>query len=304
MKFDCDSFLVFECIVEEGSFAKAAEKLNRAQSNISYQINKLERQLGTPLLDRSAYRAQLTPAGRAILVESKRLLAQVSHIQHLANSYLAGWEANMMVVIDGALPMEPMMRVLKQIADQAVPTKIVLQVEFLSGVQKRFQRDEASLMLVKDYVPLPSLVSEVLPVVDNYLVVARSHPLANKKNASRETLLAYVELTINDSSDTAFSSKAHQFGGDRVFYLSSFADKKQALLMGLGYGWMPKFLINQELKKGELVKVDYSGGKHYQFTPKLVYSDERPLGRAGQLLKQLILKYYQDHSQFDTHTEA
>lgn len=292
MKVDIECFAVFECIVSEGSFAKAAEKLNRAQSNISYQLSKLEQQLGVKLFDRSQYRAVLTPAGRAILVESRRLLAQVSHISHLAHSYQLGWESNFMIVIDGALPMPPVLSVLKRIAEQDIPTKIVLKVEYLRGVQKRFIEDEAGIMIVKDFDALPSLIAEPLPPVVNHLCVAAHHPLAHCKRVTKEQLLAQVELTVNDSADREYANQVHQFGGDKVFYFSSFADKKQAVKMGLGFGWLPQFLIEKELKQGTLVKVDFIGGNHYQFTPKLVYSDERPLAKAGQLIKKLLLKEF------------
>jgi DNA-binding transcriptional LysR family regulator len=292
MKMDIDSLIIFEAIVSHGSFSKAAIALNRAQSNISYKINKLEEDLGTLLFDRTHYRAKLTNTGRQILQESKKLLAQASHIRYLADSYDSGWEPEFMIVIDGALPIKPMMNVLQQIASQSIPTKIVVKVEFLSGVQKRFLQAKANFMLVKDYIALPSFIGEPLPVIDNYLVVSNTHPLASINNVSREQLMRFVELTVNDSADNDYLNQAHQFGGDRVFYFSSFIDKKHALLMDLGFGWMPEFLIRDELDNNRLKKVDYVGGNQYQFSPKLVYSDECRLGKAAKLFKKLLLQQY------------
>ena len=40
MKLDIEVFRVLDMIVQEGSFAKAADKLHKAQSAVSYQINK------------------------------------------------------------------------------------------------------------------------------------------------------------------------------------------------------------------------------------------------------------------------
>ena len=59
-----DQIQIFLTIVDEGSFSKAAKKLNRAQSAVTYGIQKLEAQIGIPLFDRAAYRAALTEAGR------------------------------------------------------------------------------------------------------------------------------------------------------------------------------------------------------------------------------------------------
>jgi len=295
MNFDIESFHVFNTVVEQGSFARAADKLHRAQSAISYQIKKLEQKLGTELFDRSQYRAELTPAGRAILSEGRRLLVQVKHIGYLAERYKEGWEPSLEIVIDGALPMDPVMRSLKVMTEKDIPTRIQLKVEFLGGVQQRFIQDEADIMLVKDFIATPGLVSEPLPPIENLLVVSKSHPLASRTGITRRELQEYVELTVNDSSKEGTQLKdAHQFGGDKVFYLSGFVYKKHALLMTLGYGWMPKFLIEEELKKGSLVCVDYKGGAEYTFTPRLVSTDYKPLGKAGSLLKSLILGEFND----------
>ncbi len=293
MNFDIESFHVFNTVIEEGSFARAAEKLHRAQSAISYQIKKLEQKLGTELFDRSQYRAELTPAGRAILSEGRRLLVQVKHIGYLAERYAQGWEPSLEVVIDGALPMDPVMKALKIMTDRDIPTRIQLKVEFLGGVQQRFIQDEADLMLVKDYVASPGLVSESLPPIHNLLVVASSHALAGIKDIGRRELQEHVELTVNDSSNQGSDFRdAHQFGGDKVFYLSGFVYKKHALLMALGFGWMPQFLIEKELLSEDLTVLDYRGGAEYVFTPRLVSTDYKPLGKAGELFKKLVISEY------------
>lgn len=38
MRIDIDAFNVLQVLVEEGSFAKAAERLHKAQSAVSYQV--------------------------------------------------------------------------------------------------------------------------------------------------------------------------------------------------------------------------------------------------------------------------
>jgi DNA-binding transcriptional LysR family regulator len=78
------------------------------------------------------------------------------------------------------------------------------------------------------------------------------------------------------------------FGGERVFYLSGFIAKQQALLMGVGFGWMPAELVKGELQQGLLREVRYSGGSRYRFSPHLVHRLNRPLGRAGQRLVSLL----------------
>lgn len=281
MSLDLDALRALEAVVKEGGFAKAALALNKAQSAVSYQVRKLEQSLGVELLDRRAYRAALTPAGEAILAEGRRILARTRHLEDLAHQFASGWEPRLALVIDGILPLEPIMTALKRIADDQVPTRIQVKVEFLRGVQYRFDKEEADLMLVKDYVPRPSLCATALPEVECVLCAAPGHPLAKGK-VQLTDLQRHVELSVQDSSD--HGDDRHMFGGERVFYLSGFVLKKQALRMGLGFGWMPLYLVERELASRKLMELKYTGGSRYRFTPQLVTRRDRPLGRTGKLL--------------------
>ena len=292
MRIDIDAFNVLQVLVEEGSFAKASERLHKAQSAVSYQVKKLEQHLGVTLFNRDHYRAELTPEGKVILAEGQRLLQHLANIEHLASRFSQGWEPKLELVIDGALPMEPIMTALKRMSEHNIPTKVQLNMEFLGGVQHRFERDQADLMLVKDYRTGPSYHPKPLPTITSVLVASSHHPLSQLKGISLPELQQHVELTIEDSSPGKRDRDEMQFGGDKVFYLSGFIMKKNALLKGLGFGWMPDFLIAEELHQGQLIEVDFIGGNRFSFTPQLVSTLERPLGRAGQLFTELILEEF------------
>lgn len=286
MRLDLDSVLTLAVVVEEGGFARAAEKLHKAQSAVSYQIKKLEDALGLTLLDRSGYRVSLTPEGQVLLAEGQRLLAQARNMETLALRLREAWEPRLTLVIDGILPLEPIMLALKKMADENVPTRIQVKVEFLHGVQYRFNKDQADLMLVKDAELQPYLIAEDLPEIECVLCVAPSHPLASMPEVDLWTLQQHVELSVQDSSERGDDNL--MFGGERVFYLSGFIAKKSALLMGLGFGWMPTFLVADEIAEGRLKEVNYSGGSRYKFTPKMVHRMDKPLGRAGKMLAAVL----------------
>jgi DNA-binding transcriptional LysR family regulator len=69
-KIDLKRLRYFLAIAEAGSFSRAAERLNVAQSHISRQIMSLERALGHRLFVRRARHVELTDAGRILLVET------------------------------------------------------------------------------------------------------------------------------------------------------------------------------------------------------------------------------------------
>jgi len=58
---------LFVALAQEGSFTKAAQRMNIVQSGLSISIKDLERELGTRLFDRTTRRVNLTPAGSLFL---------------------------------------------------------------------------------------------------------------------------------------------------------------------------------------------------------------------------------------------
>src|ERR1700757_1252704 len=65
----------FVAVAEEGSFTRAADRLNVVQSAVSAGVRKLEKELGARLFDRSTHSVKLTDAGRRLLPEGRATLA-------------------------------------------------------------------------------------------------------------------------------------------------------------------------------------------------------------------------------------
>jgi DNA-binding transcriptional LysR family regulator len=65
----------FVAVAEEGSFTRASERLHVVQSAVSAGVRTLERELGTPLFDRTTHQVELTDAGHALLPEARGTLA-------------------------------------------------------------------------------------------------------------------------------------------------------------------------------------------------------------------------------------
>ncbi len=70
----------FVTVAEELHFGRAAERLHIAQPSLSHQIRRLEQQFEVTLLNRTSRHVELTPAGRVLLTEGRRLLKQSERV--------------------------------------------------------------------------------------------------------------------------------------------------------------------------------------------------------------------------------
>src|SRR2546423_10938265 len=75
---------VFAQVVESGSFAKAAERLDLSTSATSRLVAELEAHLQTRLLNRTTRRVSLTESGRAFYERSVHLLADLAEAEQEA----------------------------------------------------------------------------------------------------------------------------------------------------------------------------------------------------------------------------
>lgn len=73
--FTFDQLAGFIAVAEELHFGRAAERLNMTQPPLSRQIQKLEKTVGTELLERDNRKVRLTAAGLTFLEEARHLMA-------------------------------------------------------------------------------------------------------------------------------------------------------------------------------------------------------------------------------------
>jgi DNA-binding transcriptional LysR family regulator len=91
----------FITLADELHFGRAAAREHIVQSALSQQLQRLERELGTRLLERTTHHVSLTPVGSRFLTEARRILAEINRAV-AATKCAAGAQATLWVGIPDA----------------------------------------------------------------------------------------------------------------------------------------------------------------------------------------------------------
>lgn len=290
MNFTLDQLLALDAIARTGSFATAASELHKVPSAISYSIQSLESALGVDVFDRSRRKAVLTDAGHRLLECSRDVIDRARTLERVAAELEGGWEPELHVVVDGALPMEPFLRCLRRFSDPEVPTFLRLDVEYQEGVVERFNEAPADLAMV---LGLAGDGDEVgfdctpLDPLDLVLVAAANHPLAQGP-AGEDERINHAEIVVRDSS-SRFSkrSKGSFIGSKNVVFLSDFHSKRIALLEAAGYGWVPSHLVQDDVDEGRLVLLN-SEPNRWTYHPQMLARSGHVLGKGAKLFVETM----------------
>ena len=279
MHITLDQARAMEAFAKGGSFNAAAKLLRRTHSAVVYSLQQLENQTGLVLFNRTGYRTRLTAQGEILLNDCTAVLAAEARLIRRCEILRANWEPLLTMVFDAIYPLGPAFEITRTLARLAAQTRVQVKVDSLASVEKRFVKDNADLMVTV----LPPNYSDgaaiPLPDLKAYLVAHRTHPLAMRKSLQRSELEGYMLLTVRepDSRLQLPGSIERQSSAQ----LSDFHSKKAAILAGIGYGWLPEWLIAHELKRKELQVLKVAEGNSYVFKPLLI--TRTPLGRAGQI---------------------
>jgi DNA-binding transcriptional LysR family regulator len=174
-----DQLRVLVAVLETGSFAAAARKLNRATSVISYTIANLEAQLGLRLFDREGTRRrQLTEAGRMIVGEARLVASGIDSLRAKTRGLLQGLESELHLVLDTFLPQARVVDALTAFFQTFPTVSLHLLVETLGAVTQRVKERGASIGVSGPLDTMAGIDRIAIGSVRLVPVAAKNHPLA------------------------------------------------------------------------------------------------------------------------------
>lgn len=279
-----DQLQVLISIVQNGSFRAASQKLNRAQSAVSYAIKELEKELEFSLFNRESYRPVLTDRGQAFYLKSQSLMDEFKQLQEFGSQMKTCSEPLLRITVTLLFPISKLTKTLSRLAEKFPTTEVKLNSDVLEGDQLLLNSD-VDLAITDVRGPAAKIEAHRLGSLRMFSVISGKHALAQAKNKiSKKDLEKYPQIVIKS---TGYASKRSSgvFNELNRWTVSDFLSKKDLILNGLGWGFMPEFFVEHELEQGKLV---LTSKEPFLVDIYLCSRRESPLGPAAQFLKERL----------------
>ncbi|MEI7431543.1 MAG: LysR substrate-binding domain-containing protein [Betaproteobacteria bacterium] len=253
---------IFAMAAKHLSFARAAEQLHLTHAAISLQIKQLEEVSEARLFDRIGKRVFLTEAGETLLVYTRQILQLLSDANEsmLALKGLKGGQITL-AVTSNAEYFAP--GLLAEFRQQEAHVRLRLLVDNREEVTRLLVSNEVDLVIMGR--PPVELDAEAVsfsphPLV---LVAGAGHPLAAREQVSIEELAGEMMIVRESGSGTRLAMETffRERGVEPRIDMEMGSNEaiKQAVVAGLGIGFISQHILGLELSTGRLAILKVEG---------------------------------------------
>jgi DNA-binding transcriptional LysR family regulator len=302
LSFDFRHLETFCRVADFKNFSKAAEALLLTQPTISGHILSLEHSLGLRLFDRLGREARLTKAGGILYDYATKILALRKETMNALSAFSQGIRGELSLgasTIPGEYLLPrllgdfkkefPNLTISLRMADSRIIIDDVLQgkIEFgMTGAKLKH----------------PSLHYDLFEE-DEIIVIGSSSPLhLFKRRLSFEEIFKEPWIMREDGSGTKMAvEKALNKRGRSLkefreaIEMGSTSSLKQAVKAGLGYAFVSKKAVEEELTQGLLLQVDVAGMEPISRQIYLVSHRGKTLSPSGLRFLQYLKRRKGNH---------
>ena len=253
-----EALLVLDAIEYRGSYAAAAEQLNKVPSALSYIVQKLEEQLNVTLFVRQGRRSVLTPAGKHLLTEGRKVLLAINTLSEQTKTIANGWEPKIRITCDSIIDIKPVFTGIQRFLAEHENIEIDVQEDVMNGTWEALIEDRVDLVIGAP-APVPSqkgIRAIKMKELDNVLGVSKSHCLSKVKPPVQTSELSkYRSVVVHDSAKNEIPWSINIIEGSQRFYVSTFIHKIEAIISGIGIGYLPKYMAQKYITSGQLIEI-------------------------------------------------
>lgn len=283
-----EQWLAFKTVVDCGSYAMAAQALNKSQSSISYAIARLNEQLPQPVLILDGRKAVMTDAGQVLYRHAEQLLNQASQAEAIASSLALGFESEVAIAVDVLVEVGSLVCAFEEFSQEFPHTRIRVLETSLSGTTEALLEKTADLV-IGTKTP-PGFQSRPLLQVKMIAVAAPGHPLVKNREDVSELELRSIRQVVLRDTGTFREQDSGWLQADQRWTVSHFSTSIKLLRSGLVFAFLPQNWIEQELAEGSLQRIPLAPSMDRLLQVHMMLADNQAAGPATKALYETIFE--------------
>jgi DNA-binding transcriptional LysR family regulator len=283
---------VLAAVGREGSVTAAAESLHLTQPAVSMQLRQLEEQLELTMFETVGRRLQITEPGKELVQLAIELLARLDDLEQTARSLRGVGHGRVRLgVVSTAKYFAP--RLLAQFLKLHAGLEFKLTVHNRAQIIDQLQSYSIDLGIMGQ--PPEGLHLEGTPFAHNPLVSvgAPSHPLSLRRGLRPQDLAAQPFIVREAGSGTRNAMDRffadHEVKVRHVMEADSNETIKQAVMAGIGLGFLSLHTVRPETAAGRIAVLDVQG-LPLRRQWYVVHSSQRRLTPAAEEFRQYLLR--------------
>ena len=181
-------------ISDHGTFSAAADHLGTVQSNISAHVARLEKELGTPLIDRADGR--LTEEGAVVVARARRILSELDALLSDVAACKDEVTGTVRVGMIGTTARWLVPRLMDAVTLRHPKLRLIIVEGTTTGLEPQLASGQLDVAVLHLPVSGKDLVTRLLFEEDLMLVVPEGHVLADSDRPLALDDLADLELLL------------------------------------------------------------------------------------------------------------
>lgn len=252
---DLQSLTLLVEILDAGNLSAAARRLKMTRANVSYHLNQLERSVGAQLVRRTTRRAEPTEIGLRLYQHGIAIQAELLAARESVTTLGQGLQGRVRLSVPSGYGQLVM-------ADWLIDFKrqypgIVLDVVFENRIEDLL-RDEVDIAIRVIPEPPQNLVARAMGPV-RYVACASTEYAA--KNPLPVQLDALQGAPVVTAAVIGRQLRVSAYQGETrrevilepTLISENFLFLRQAILAGLGIGLVPDYVVQEDVRRGDVV---------------------------------------------------
>ncbi|NAR17758.1 LysR family transcriptional regulator [Acinetobacter haemolyticus] len=288
MNINQEQLIMFQTVIETGSFSAAARKLGKVPSAVSMSIANLEIDLNLNLFERVGREPTPTSEAMVLYEKTQQLLIEMNQWKQHAHALSTGLESTLNIVVVSELlhtNWTDYITLLEQnfpslaINIVSAPQEDALHMLLDQSAQLALMFEREQLDSREQFVELKR--EALVPVISNI------HPLAQLEQVSFEQMVQTRQIVVASRDNRI---KPELLFAKDYWRTDNHHSACMMIVRNLGWGVLPLEMFNENPELKKKLKIL----KLYDFTPKfeyfvdLVWSRESELGAAARFLIEYI----------------